>query len=152
MTVGFYLQILRHVIQVKVAQLCPTLWPHRLYSSWNSRGQNTGVGSLSLLQWIFPTQVSHIASGFFTIWATREALVTYRWIVFVLLFSSLLSYTLSLSTHLLTHRLLQVCSLFWKCLHEYLPRVPLCACVGASLRPVPGREWTAVLCSLQGWS
>ena len=26
------------------------------YSSWNSPGQNTGVGSLSLLQGIFPTQ------------------------------------------------------------------------------------------------
>ena len=26
------------------------------YSPWNSPGQNTGVGSLSLLQWIFPTQ------------------------------------------------------------------------------------------------
>ena len=25
-------------------------------SPWNSTGQNTGVGSLSLLQWIFPTQ------------------------------------------------------------------------------------------------
>ena len=24
--------------------------------TWNSLGQNTGVGSLSLLQWIFPTQ------------------------------------------------------------------------------------------------
>ena len=31
------------------------LWPHRLYSPWNSPGQNTGVGSLSLLQGIFPT-------------------------------------------------------------------------------------------------
>ena len=30
--------------------------PHRLYSSWNSPGQNTGVGSLSLLQGIFPIQ------------------------------------------------------------------------------------------------
>ena len=29
---------------------------HGLYSSWNSPGQNTGVGSLSLLQEIFPTQ------------------------------------------------------------------------------------------------
>ena len=29
---------------------------HRLYSPWNSPCQNTGVGSLSLLQWIFPTQ------------------------------------------------------------------------------------------------
>ena len=32
------------------------LWPHRLYSPWNSPGQNTGVSSLSLLQGIFPTQ------------------------------------------------------------------------------------------------
>ena len=31
-------------------------WPHGLYSSWNSPGQNTGVGSCSLLQRIFPTQ------------------------------------------------------------------------------------------------
>ena len=29
---------------------------HGLYSSWNSPGQNTGVGCLSLLQGIFPTQ------------------------------------------------------------------------------------------------
>ena len=33
-----------------------SLWPHGLYSTWNSPGQNTGVGSLSLLQEIFPTQ------------------------------------------------------------------------------------------------
>ena len=38
--------------EVKVAQSCP----HGLYSPWNSPGQNTGVGSLSLLQGIFPTQ------------------------------------------------------------------------------------------------
>ena len=30
--------------------------PHGLYSPWNSPGQNTGAGSLSLLQGIFPTQ------------------------------------------------------------------------------------------------
>ena len=35
------------------------LWPHGLYSSWNSPGQNTGVGSPSLLQGIFPTQGSN---------------------------------------------------------------------------------------------
>ena len=29
------------------------------YSSWNSPGQNAGVGSLSLLQGIFPTQESN---------------------------------------------------------------------------------------------
>ena len=33
-----------------------SLWPHRLYSPRDSPGQNTGVGSLSLLQGIFPTQ------------------------------------------------------------------------------------------------
>ena len=38
-----------------------SLWPHRLQPSrllcsWNSPGQNTGVGSRSLLQGIFPTQ------------------------------------------------------------------------------------------------
>ena len=30
-----------------------------LYSPWTSPGQNTEVGSLSLLQWIFPTQGSN---------------------------------------------------------------------------------------------
>ena len=45
--------------EVKVAQSCPTLWPHGLYSPWNSPGQNTRVGSLSLLQGIFPTQGSN---------------------------------------------------------------------------------------------
>ena len=36
-----------------------SLRPHGLYSPWNSPGQNTGVGSLSLLQGIFPTQGSN---------------------------------------------------------------------------------------------
>ena len=33
-----------------------SLWPHELYSPWNSPGQNTGVDRRSLLQGIFPTQ------------------------------------------------------------------------------------------------
>ena len=33
-----------------------SLRPHGLYIPWNSLGENTGVGSLSLLQGIFPTQ------------------------------------------------------------------------------------------------
>ena len=33
-----------------------SLQSHGLYSPWNSPGQNTGVGSHSLLQGIFPTQ------------------------------------------------------------------------------------------------
>ena len=36
-----------------------SLRPHELYSPWNSPGQNTGVGSRSLLQGIFPTQGSN---------------------------------------------------------------------------------------------
>ena len=43
-----------------------SLRPHGQYSPWNSLRQNTGVGSLSLLQRIFPTQASHIAGGFLT--------------------------------------------------------------------------------------
>ena len=33
-----------------------SLQPHGLYCPWNSPGQNTEVGRLSLLQGIFPTQ------------------------------------------------------------------------------------------------
>ena len=36
-----------------------SLRPHGIYSPWNFPGQNTGVGSLSLLQGIFPTQGSN---------------------------------------------------------------------------------------------
>ena len=36
-----------------------SLWPQGLYSPWNAPGQNTGVGNLSLLQGIFPTQESN---------------------------------------------------------------------------------------------
>ena len=57
------------------------LQPHGLYNPWNSPGQNSAVGRLSLLQGIFPTkgrpglstQVSRIAGRFFTSWAIREA-------------------------------------------------------------------------------
>ena len=33
-----------------------SLWTYRLYSPWNSPGQNTGIGSCSFLQGIFPIQ------------------------------------------------------------------------------------------------
>ena len=36
-----------------------SLWPHGLYSPWNSPGHNTGMSSHSLLQGIFPTQGSN---------------------------------------------------------------------------------------------
>ena len=44
-----------HVVKVRVAKSCSTLDPMDC-SPQNSPGQNTGVGSLSLLQGIFPTQ------------------------------------------------------------------------------------------------
>ena len=44
--------------EVKVTQSCPTLATHGLYGPWNSPGQNTGVGSHSLLQGIFSTKGS----------------------------------------------------------------------------------------------
>ena len=48
------------------------LQPHGLYSPWNSPGQNTGVGSLSLLQGIFLTQESN------------QGLLHCRWILYQL--------------------------------------------------------------------
>ena len=54
-----------------------SLQTHGLLSPWVSLGQKTGMGSLSLLQEIFPTrdqtQISCIAGRFFTSWVTREA-------------------------------------------------------------------------------
>ena len=45
------------------SESCPvmshSLWLHRPYSPWNCPGQNTRVGSLSLLQGTFPTQGSN---------------------------------------------------------------------------------------------
>ena len=46
-------------VEVRIAQLCPTLCIPILYSPRNSPGQNTGASSLSLLQGIFPTQESN---------------------------------------------------------------------------------------------
>ena len=48
------------------------LRPHLLYSPWNSPGQNTGVGSCSLLQGIFPFQGSN------------PSLPHWRWILYQL--------------------------------------------------------------------
>ena len=47
------------MMEVKVAQFCLTLCDPMNCSPWNSPGQNTGVGSLSLLQGIFRTQGSN---------------------------------------------------------------------------------------------
>ena len=55
-----------------------SLWPGGLYSPWNSPGQNTTMGSLSLLpgqssQHRDQTQVSCIVGGFFNSWATGKS-------------------------------------------------------------------------------
>ena len=56
----FCLTVLYPHSEVKVTQSClDSLQPHGLYSSWNSPGQNTGAGSLSLLQGISPAQGSN---------------------------------------------------------------------------------------------
>ena len=49
-----------------------SLRPQRLYSPWNSPGQNTGVGSCSLLQGIFPTQ------------GLKQGLLYCKWILYQL--------------------------------------------------------------------
>ena len=45
-----------HVESESCSVMSDSFQPHGLHSPWNSLGQNTGVGSFSLLQGIFPTQ------------------------------------------------------------------------------------------------
>ena len=71
-------------VKVKVAQSCPTLCNHMDCSLPGSSAH--GILQARILQWVaIPfsressqprdrTQVSHIAGGFFTLWATREAM------------------------------------------------------------------------------
>ena len=47
-------------------------WHYGLYSPWNSPGQNTGVGNLSLLQGIFSTQ------------RLNPGLLHHRWVLYQL--------------------------------------------------------------------
>ena len=109
---------MQHKVKVSHSVVSSSLGPHGLYSPWHPPGQNTGVGSRSILQGVFPTHgsnpglphgkqilyplnhqgsprilgcvaypfssgsswprdqtsVSCIAGGFFSSWATREAL------------------------------------------------------------------------------
>ena len=62
-----------------LAQSCPTLCDFMFYSQpdssfhGDSLSKNNGMGCHPLFQGIFSTQVSHMASGFFTVWTTKEA-------------------------------------------------------------------------------
>ena len=65
------------ILKIKVAPACLTLWGYTVH----------GILQARILEWVaFPfsressqardwTQVSHIAGGFFTCWATKEAFV-----------------------------------------------------------------------------
>ena len=54
--ISYKMRILRMSESESRSVVFDSLWPHGLYSPWNSPGQNTQVGGLSLLQGIFPTQ------------------------------------------------------------------------------------------------
>ena len=54
-----YQNILSKWKKVSHSVMSDSLWSHGLYSQWDSPGQNTGVGGLSLLQGIVPTQGSN---------------------------------------------------------------------------------------------
>ena len=63
-----------------------SLWPHGPYSPWNSLGQNTGVGSLSLLQEILPTQgsnpgLSHCSRILYQL-SHKGSLRTLQWVAY----------------------------------------------------------------------
>ena len=60
------------IFEYDMSVMSDSLWPHGLYSPWNSPGQNTGVGSFSFLQGISPTQESH------------PGLLHWRWIIYQL--------------------------------------------------------------------
>ena len=53
---GYQSLILWLKVKVSRSVMSNSLWPRGLYIPWNSPGQNTGVGSLSLLQGSFSTQ------------------------------------------------------------------------------------------------
>ena len=63
--INFSVKMLTRQFQLKYSEseshsvMSDSLRPHELYSLWNSPGQNTGVGSISPLQGIFPTQGSN---------------------------------------------------------------------------------------------
>ena len=104
-----------HVHRVNENESCSivsnSLWPHGLYSPWNSPGQNTGVDSLSLLQGIFLTQESN------------QGLLYCRWILYQMTIKEA-SKSVMLSSYLiLCHTLLLLPSIFWGFSNELALRI-----------------------------
>ena len=58
LSLSFILQLINSCYE-SCSGVSGSLRPHGQYSLWNSPGENTGVGSLSVLQGIFPTQGSN---------------------------------------------------------------------------------------------
>ena len=109
---SFYQNMLSKWKKVSRLVMSNSLWPHGLNNPWNSPGQDTGVGSLSLLQGIFPSQgsnpglphprrilyqLSHqgslgilewvaypFSSGIFPSWESNQGLLYYRQILYQL--------------------------------------------------------------------
>ena len=85
---AFFSRAFSLIVKVKVAQSCATLC-NPMYCSPPGSSIH-GILQARILEWVAisfsrgfssprdPTQVSHIAGGFFTIWAIREALFPYR--------------------------------------------------------------------------
>ena len=114
-----------------------SLWPHglqsaRLLCSWNSPGKHTRVGCHALLLGIFQlrdqTQVSHIAGGFFTYWATRETLVNGIVLYYLWIFNLLKEMESFLKTNMYAILMYHVeCLLLLLLLLSCFSRVRLCA-------------------------
>ena len=101
------------------------LWLHELYSSWNSPVQNTRMGSLSLLQGIFPTQESN------------QSLLHCRWIPYQLSYQGATSFCGILQWKF-------SCSASFKII--WISYALMILCITPSLYPSPGHVG---VCSFQ---
>ena len=86
-------------VEVEVTQLCLTLCDP-MDCPWNSPGQNTGVGSLFLLQGIFPTQgsnpgLSHCRQILYQL--SHKGRFLFLFVCFVLQFRLLLLFSLKIA-------------------------------------------------------
>ena len=120
--------------------------PHGLYSPWNSPGQNTGMGSLSLLQGIFPTQGSN------------PGLPHCRWILYQLSYEGSsfggeggFSHLQNNSGNVYVYHLLSS-RCFWKQLKQKMQGEGLVSCHRRWIDPTPRNSWSLLPTSCLCWS